>query len=204
MQILALKNLGLNIRRAKIRPDDVKNRLNKFFITDARTAEKITKSKRLEDIRMTILENLLHYHPDAAEDLGIGPKAKRPSSRDYLHPLGPKARSESYAPITLLRCLLPSSPFTRRSKNRKWVAFPSQFTLQFGSVFTGQLLFTTLKTACCHMSRETRRTYTTKDPAAIMVRKARRAQFAHLRSCWKNRVLQDQIRICVTRGLVVC
>ena len=102
MQILALKNLGLNIRRAKIRPDDVKNRLNKFFITDARTAEKITKSKRLEDIRMTILENLLHYHPDAAEDLGIGPKAKRPSSRDYLHPLGPKARSESHAPLSFL------------------------------------------------------------------------------------------------------
>lgn len=101
MQILALKNLKLNIRRAKIRPSDgakpgEQKQPNKFFITDAITAEKITKSARLEEIRMTILQNLLYYHPDAAEDLGIGPKARKPMFRDNLHPLGPKARYKAF------------------------------------------------------------------------------------------------------------
>lgn len=94
LQTRALKNLGLNIRRAKIRPGD-SGKLHKFYITDAGTAEKINKSARLEEIRMTVLNNLIYYHPESASALGVGPKAQKPSSRDDLHPLGPRAR---YAP----------------------------------------------------------------------------------------------------------
>jgi UTP:GlnB (protein PII) uridylyltransferase len=89
----SLKNLGLNIRRAKIRPGD-SGKLHKFYITDSHTAEKITKSARLEEIRMTILQNLLYYHPESATELGFGPKAAQAPSRDSLHPLGLRARSE--------------------------------------------------------------------------------------------------------------
>ena len=91
MQVRSLKNLNLNIRRAKIRPGD-SGRVHKFYVTDAHTAEKITKSARLEEIRMSILQNLLFYHPESASELGFGPKARKPSSRDSLHPLGPRNR----------------------------------------------------------------------------------------------------------------
>ena len=46
--------------------------MNKFYITDARTSEKITKSKTLELIRMTIINNMLQYHPEAADYLVEG------------------------------------------------------------------------------------------------------------------------------------
>ena len=91
MQIRALKNLKLNIRRAKIKPR-ASGKLHKFYITDALTADKITKSARLEEIRMTILQNLLFYHPESATELGFGPKARKTGATDTLHPLGPKAR----------------------------------------------------------------------------------------------------------------
>lgn len=62
MQITALKNLGLNIRRATL---DQKSghKTNTFYITDADTSEKILKSARLEEIRMTIINNMLYFHP---------------------------------------------------------------------------------------------------------------------------------------------
>ena len=46
----------LNIVRAKFEVDG--NR-NKFFITCAKTGEKIFSSDRLEEIRMTIINNLI-------------------------------------------------------------------------------------------------------------------------------------------------
>ena len=51
----ALKSHNLNIRRAKIR---TKNGMavHKFYITDARTSEKVVKSARIEEIRLTILD----------------------------------------------------------------------------------------------------------------------------------------------------
>ena len=61
LQIQGLKNLGLNIRRAKLSPDTK----NKFYVTDAVTAEKITKSVQLEEIRQVILHNMMSYHPGA-------------------------------------------------------------------------------------------------------------------------------------------
>lgn len=61
MQVTALKNLGLNIRRAKLVKkagvEAVVN-VNVFYITDALTSEKIVKSARLEEIRLTVLSSL--------------------------------------------------------------------------------------------------------------------------------------------------
>lgn len=85
----ALKSHNLNIRRAKIR---TKNGLavHKFYITDARTSEKVIKSARIEEIRLTILDCLMQYHPESTAKLATGNMAVEPM--DYEHPLGKAAR----------------------------------------------------------------------------------------------------------------
>lgn len=96
MQTAALKNLGLNIRRAKIKKtEDEKIVTNKFYITDHHTSEKVLRSSRLEEIRATIFENLLLYHPEAQDDMGWGVKARKPSTADPLQPLGPRRRCDT-------------------------------------------------------------------------------------------------------------
>ncbi|GIL91996.1 hypothetical protein Vretifemale_19672 [Volvox reticuliferus] len=65
--ITALKNLGLNIRRAKVNTAGTT-----FYITDADTSEKIVKSARLEDIRMTVLNSLVAKFPEVGEVLSLG------------------------------------------------------------------------------------------------------------------------------------
>lgn len=42
----------------------------------------------IEEIRLTILNNLLQYHPESAEELAWGPKVRKPSSFDSTSPLG--------------------------------------------------------------------------------------------------------------------
>eukprot|EP00798_Chlamydomonas_sp_ICE-L_P030150 gene30150-35128_t len=68
--ITALKNIGLNIRRAKLAASQLdpncKSMLNKFFITDAETSEKIVKSQRLEEVRLTVLKSLADTYPVGA------------------------------------------------------------------------------------------------------------------------------------------
>lgn len=61
-QIVALKNLGLNIRRAKLATQQ-----NTFYITEASTSEKVIKSARLEEIRMTVLNSLTSKFPVSAQ-----------------------------------------------------------------------------------------------------------------------------------------
>lgn len=117
----ALKNLGLNIRRAKIDQTDP-NSKNKFYITDASTSEKVVKrcahevdchhhdrhhcnnhSAMIEEIRLTILNNLLQYHPESAEELAWGPKVRKPSTFDSTAPLGLANRShvvDTYIDVT--------------------------------------------------------------------------------------------------------
>ena len=85
VQIAALKNLKLNIRRAKIKAGAG---ANKFYITDALTSEKILKSARLEEIRLTIFNNLLKYHPESGSAIGWGESATPVTEADPLHPLG--------------------------------------------------------------------------------------------------------------------
>lgn len=45
--------------------------MHKFFITDANTSEKILKSARLEEIRLTILNNLLQVPAKHARFLAL-------------------------------------------------------------------------------------------------------------------------------------
>lgn len=70
MQITALKNLGLNIRKAALKPG---SKTSKLFVTDATTSEKILKSSRLEEIRMTIINNMLYFHPVSVLGPAQGP-----------------------------------------------------------------------------------------------------------------------------------
>lgn len=75
LQIAALKNLGLNIKRAKLEaPDEANRGNNKFYVTDVAKDEKIMSSAKLEEIRLTILNIMISYHPEAAESLNIGTK----------------------------------------------------------------------------------------------------------------------------------
>ena len=87
----ALKGLNLNVRRAKVKHADgaVKN---KFYVTDSHSADKIMKSARLEEIRLSILQNLQFYHPEAGEKLAWGKRAKKATKRSQLEPLGMKKR----------------------------------------------------------------------------------------------------------------
>uniref|UniRef100_A0A7S0WZM9 ACT domain-containing protein n=1 Tax=Chlamydomonas leiostraca TaxID=1034604 RepID=A0A7S0WZM9_9CHLO len=62
--ITALKNLNLNIRRAKLAGKAGSS--STFFITEADTSEKIVKSARLEEIRMTVLNSLIETFPESA------------------------------------------------------------------------------------------------------------------------------------------
>jgi hypothetical protein len=66
--------------------------VHKFYITDALTSEKILKSARLEEIRLTILNNMLKYHPESGSVLGWGSAATPVSEADPLHPLGARPR----------------------------------------------------------------------------------------------------------------
>lgn len=79
----ALQNLKLNIVRAKFEVDGAKN---KFYITCSKTGEKIFSTERLEEIRMTIIENLMLYHPESVEELSTFFHAKR--AAEPLSPLG--------------------------------------------------------------------------------------------------------------------
>jgi hypothetical protein len=102
----ALKNLGLDIRKAKV---DVaaaaaaaagnngtgaaRSKPSTFFITEAATSEKVLKSARLEEIRMTIIQNMLQYHPEAGEVLAAGSRRSALPTRDPTNPLGANLRT---------------------------------------------------------------------------------------------------------------
>lgn len=61
--VTALKTLGLNIKRATMAQDGDDMR-NVFYLTDSETSEKIVKSSRLEEIRMTLIESLSSKLPE--------------------------------------------------------------------------------------------------------------------------------------------
>lgn len=84
----SLKALGLNINRAEVTDCD---NPNKFYVTDAKTSEKITKSERIESIRITVINNMLKYHPEAGEFLVEGQHIDTPGDHDAdENPLGPR------------------------------------------------------------------------------------------------------------------
>ncbi|KAG6552048.1 hypothetical protein Mapa_006354 [Marchantia paleacea] len=69
--IKALKNLGLNVVRAKVSTEGDLAR-NKFYITRHDNGCKVENPEVLEAIRLTILNNLLKYHPESSEQLALG------------------------------------------------------------------------------------------------------------------------------------
>ncbi len=51
----------------------------------------------MEEIRLTILNNLLQYHPEAGSNMAWGAYSRKESSRDLLSPLGEKNRCAARA-----------------------------------------------------------------------------------------------------------
>uniref|UniRef100_A0A9I9DX12 ACT domain-containing protein ACR n=1 Tax=Cucumis melo TaxID=3656 RepID=A0A9I9DX12_CUCME len=58
----ALKNLGLNVVKANVFLDS-SGKHNRFSITKADTGRKVDDPELLEAIRLTIINNLIQYHP---------------------------------------------------------------------------------------------------------------------------------------------
>jgi len=90
--VAALKNLDLSIVRAKVRGGDSSNG-HRFFVTDSKSGDKITKSDRIEDIRLTVLKNMIAFHPEAEEYLALGTMLKKPALKTKRNPLGPRTPS---------------------------------------------------------------------------------------------------------------
>ncbi|KIZ06575.1 alpha-1,2-mannosyltransferase [Monoraphidium neglectum] len=86
--VTALKNLGLNITRAKL-AGAAGRTANTFFVTNAQTSDKITRIAQIEDIRMTIIKNLLYYHPESSEALAMG-RAASAAANDAAAPMSPR------------------------------------------------------------------------------------------------------------------
>lgn len=67
----ALRNLGLNVVKANVVLDS-SGKHNMFAITRADTGRKVEDPELLEAIRMTIINNLLEYHPESSSELAMG------------------------------------------------------------------------------------------------------------------------------------
>ncbi|XP_011046496.1 PREDICTED: uncharacterized protein DS12 from 2D-PAGE of leaf, chloroplastic-like isoform X1 [Populus euphratica] len=67
----ALKNLGLNVVKANVFLDS-SGKHNTFSITKASTGRKVDDPELLEAIRLTIINNLLQYHPESSSQLAMG------------------------------------------------------------------------------------------------------------------------------------
>ncbi|GAB4850472.1 ACT domain-containing protein acr11 [Ancistrocladus abbreviatus] len=67
----ALKNLGLNVVKANVFLDS-SGKHNTFAITKADTGRKVENPELLEAIRLTIINNLLQYHPESSAQLAMG------------------------------------------------------------------------------------------------------------------------------------
>lgn len=67
----ALKTLGLNVVKANVFLDS-SGKHNKFAITRADTGRKIDDPELLEAIRLTIINNMIEYHPESSAQLAMG------------------------------------------------------------------------------------------------------------------------------------
>ncbi|GAA0164167.1 hypothetical protein LIER_19867 [Lithospermum erythrorhizon] len=67
----ALKNLGLNVVKANVYLDS-SGKHTRFAITKASTGRKVDDPELLEAIRLTIINNLLEYHPESSARLAMG------------------------------------------------------------------------------------------------------------------------------------
>ncbi|KAG6680577.1 hypothetical protein I3842_13G048700 [Carya illinoinensis] len=67
----ALKNLGLNVVKANVFLDS-SGKHNKFAITKEDTGRKVEDPELLEAIRLTIINNMIQYHPESSAQLAMG------------------------------------------------------------------------------------------------------------------------------------
>ncbi|KAF7814508.1 ACT domain-containing protein ACR11 [Senna tora] len=67
----ALKNLGLNVVKANVCLDS-SGKHNRFSITKADTGRKVEEPELLEAIRLTIINNMIKYHPESSARLAMG------------------------------------------------------------------------------------------------------------------------------------
>ncbi|KAF7132627.1 hypothetical protein RHSIM_Rhsim09G0142300 [Rhododendron simsii] len=67
----ALKDLGLVVAKGTVTTERSTKR-TKFFITVLATGRKVEDPDLLEKIRLTIINNLLKYHPESSERLAMG------------------------------------------------------------------------------------------------------------------------------------
>ncbi|XP_049395221.1 ACT domain-containing protein ACR11-like [Solanum stenotomum] len=67
----ALKNLGLNVVKANVYLDS-SGKHNKLCITHASTGRKVEDPELLEAIRLTIINNLMEFHPESSSQLAMG------------------------------------------------------------------------------------------------------------------------------------
>ncbi|XP_002984308.2 ACT domain-containing protein ACR12 [Selaginella moellendorffii] len=67
----ALKDLGLNVVKGSVAVSG-KTKSNRLSITRAATGRKVEDPELLESIRLTIISNLLQYHPESSEKLAMG------------------------------------------------------------------------------------------------------------------------------------
>ncbi|KAK9066335.1 hypothetical protein SSX86_013656 [Deinandra increscens subsp. villosa] len=67
----ALRNLGLNVVKGNVHLDS-SGKHTKFSITKASTGRKVEDPELLEAIRLTIISNLLEYHPESSAQLAMG------------------------------------------------------------------------------------------------------------------------------------
>ncbi|XP_073316661.1 ACT domain-containing protein ACR12-like isoform X2 [Primulina huaijiensis] len=67
----ALKDLGLDVLKGTVTTENSVTQ-TKFFITRLSTGRKVEDPDVLERIRLTIINNLLKYHPESSERLAMG------------------------------------------------------------------------------------------------------------------------------------
>lgn len=67
----ALRDLGLDVVKGSVLTEASVVR-TKFFITRLTAGRKIENPEVLEQIRLTIINNLLQYHPESSENLAMG------------------------------------------------------------------------------------------------------------------------------------
>ncbi|XP_047321699.1 ACT domain-containing protein ACR12-like [Impatiens glandulifera] len=67
----ALKDLGLDVIKGTVTTEGSEKQ-TKFFITRLSTGRKVEDPDLLERIRLTIINNLLKYHPESSEQLAMG------------------------------------------------------------------------------------------------------------------------------------
>ncbi|KAK8542309.1 hypothetical protein V6N13_137115 [Hibiscus sabdariffa] len=71
MMMRALKDLGLDVSKGTVVTEGPVKQ-TKFFITRSDNGRKVEDPVMLEGIRLTIINNLLKYHPESSERLAMG------------------------------------------------------------------------------------------------------------------------------------